>query len=318
MCACACVRVHMRVVRLVCLRLSLSLSLSLPTQPPTHTVPRAGICRYALGITVIQALSLSDDVLKKAMLCHMLHMPIMTQGLVPAGVPGPLSDALVRCLATSPHERPTALQLMEAFSAAIGEARPSTRANALNNTNTLVEGEAARHIKCTSGSITVRHHNIIRSAHSFSSFTVLRPVKSGTWYFEVLLKNIAGIAQIGWADVEFRGSSRGGAGVGDDSHSWGTYSSNRRHGPWGTVVVGDGRVVAPCFCRWSHVNLMIGQIYTNATASTHTSSHTRTHTPSLTLQPSHLHTHALAHAHAHTLTHAHTLSLSLSLTVIGC
>jgi hypothetical protein len=43
---------------------------------------------------------------------------------------------------------------------------------------------------------------------------------SGQWYYEFEILT-TGVAQVGWADLDFVGSTRQGQGVGDDKHSWG-------------------------------------------------------------------------------------------------
>lgn len=42
----------------------------------------------------------------------------------------------------------------------------------------------------------------------------------GKWYFETLIQHPGVAVQIGWGDIEFVGTSRGGHGIGDDKHSW--------------------------------------------------------------------------------------------------
>eukprot|EP00968_Pinguiococcus_pyrenoidosus_P023176 scaffold3609_cov159-Pinguiococcus_pyrenoidosus.AAC.1 len=56
----------------------------------------------------------------------------------------------------------------------------------------------------------------------------------GKWYYELSILK-PGVAQIGWADLDFVGSNREGLGVGDDKHSWG-YDGARapRTGLWHT------------------------------------------------------------------------------------
>jgi len=48
---------------------------------------------------------------------------------------------------------------------------------------------------------------------------------TGKYYYEFTVESDH-IAQVGWVDLEFVGSSKGGLGVGDDKHSWG-YDGNR-------------------------------------------------------------------------------------------
>jgi hypothetical protein len=50
-------------------------------------------------------------------------------------------------------------------------------------------------------------------------------LSSGKWYYEVTILSPA-VAQIGWADMEFKPSSSNGFGVGDDLHSW-SYDGDR-------------------------------------------------------------------------------------------
>eukprot|EP00467_Chlorarachnion_reptans_P010822 CAMPEP_0114525784 /NCGR_PEP_ID=MMETSP0109-20121206/22631_1 /TAXON_ID=29199 /ORGANISM="Chlorarachnion reptans, Strain CCCM449" /LENGTH=5518 /DNA_ID=CAMNT_0001707433 /DNA_START=63 /DNA_END=16619 /DNA_ORIENTATION=+ len=50
-------------------------------------------------------------------------------------------------------------------------------------------------------------------------------ITSGRWYYEFTVKK-DGVAQVGWCDLHFYASTRGGVGVGDDKHSWG-YDGNR-------------------------------------------------------------------------------------------
>jgi hypothetical protein len=50
---------------------------------------------------------------------------------------------------------------------------------------------------------------------------------SGKWYYEFTIRN-NGVCQIGWADLEFVGSTRDGVGVGDDKHSWGISTLNQQ------------------------------------------------------------------------------------------
>lgn len=49
---------------------------------------------------------------------------------------------------------------------------------------------------------------------------------SGKWYFEMQCKKVGNASQLGWADMAFCGSSRGGEGVGDDKNSW-AYDGDR-------------------------------------------------------------------------------------------
>ena len=87
---------------------------------------------------------------------------------------------------------------------------------------------------------------------------------TGKWYYEFEVTR-AGVAQVGFADLEFVGSNRDGLGVGDDKHSWGYdgarapnnglwMNGGKRFGkPWNTgTVIGVAADIDNRTMRFSH------------------------------------------------------------------
>ncbi len=78
-------------------------------------------------------------------------------------------------------------------------------------------------LKATTGGalITITDDHEVTVASGFPSALLQGCIlMSGKWYYEfTILKK--GVAQVGWADLDFVGSTKDGVGVGDDKHSWG-------------------------------------------------------------------------------------------------
>jgi len=97
---------------------------------------------------------------------------------------------------------------------------------------------AACRSEFTAGGKEGKEGGLVRCLGGFPSFAPKGVVlRKGRWYYEVTMVK-PGLAQLGWGDVLFSGSSVRGEGVGDDIHSWGVdghrvYRWHGGGGKWG-------------------------------------------------------------------------------------